>query len=140
MPTYTSTTVIAGAPLTTTTAFPAAAATANTAGFQLSLATVSRAIRAVAAQVSWPALATHTDPAKIITLTLQDGTDNSNWTNVNPLIQVQLPGVATNGAAADQFRMPLPSHIQAYARIRIDVPSGGPSVTNKDVTTSLVTV
>jgi hypothetical protein len=138
MPTYVSTSVLTGIPMTVTSAFPDANAVANASGFQMSLATVSRPLRSVACQVSWPALSAHTNSASVVTLTLQDSTDNSNWSNLNPLTQVQLPGVATNGAAADSYRMALPSHLRDYLRVQIAVPSGGPGITDKSVTISLV--
>lgn len=72
--------------------------------------------RQVRARVAWPALPNHTNTAITVTLTLQDSADGgstyqsggSGTALLLPLIQVQIPGVATNGAAAGTVDVSLP--------------------------------
>lgn len=140
MPTYSTTSIVNAAPMTVNTAFPSANNTVNTAELDTSLATASRVIVTMGLQVSWSNLANHTDNTKIITFTLQDSNvSNANFANVNPLITVRLAGVTTNGAAADQYRIPLPRHLQRYTRLSVSVPSSGPDLTALNFGMSLVT-
>jgi hypothetical protein len=138
MPSYTSTTIINAAPLTINTAFPSANNIANTAALNVALATATRSIVTLSLQASWPALAAHSNANYTVNMVLQHSSDNSNWANTNPMSILGLVGVTTNGANADQYRIPLARHFENYVRLSIAVPNGGPNLTNKEVGLSLV--
>ncbi len=89
--------------------------------------------------VSIPALSDHTDSTKTNTFTLQDSADNSSFANTSPLVQVQLPGVATTGSAATAVKVPLPPGVRRYAQFSQAVPTGGGTGSNATVTYDLVT-
>jgi len=68
-------------------------------------------------RIAWPAFPNLTSPTDNITFTLQDSPDGINFSNCGlngapssftPLIQVQVPGVASTGAAAGSVDIPIP--------------------------------
>lgn len=76
-------------------------------------------------RIAWPALPNLTDSTKTITVTLQDSGDNgATYANTAPLIQVQIPGVATNGAAANYVDCPLPPGLRGPLGLLVAVPAG----------------
>src|SRR5438105_2652903 len=89
-------------------------------------------------EVVVPALANHTDSTKTITITVQDSADNSTYANVTPLIQCQVPGVASTGSAATTFTFRLPPGIRRYVQLTQSVPTGDGNNTASSVTVSLL--
>jgi hypothetical protein len=76
-------------------------------------------------RVSWPALPNHTNTSLNLTVTVQDSGDNGvTYANTNPLIQVSIPGVATNGAAAGYVDAPLPPGLRGPVALVIAAPAG----------------
>jgi hypothetical protein len=65
-------------------------------------------------RISWPAMPNLTSNADNVTVTLQDSADGVTFANcgatvaTTPLIQVAIPGVATNGVAAGYTDVPIP--------------------------------
>lgn len=77
--------------------------------------------------VSVPALPNHTDSTKVVTLTVQESSDDAvgdAYANQNPLIQCRIPGVTSTGSTAQTFRIRLPSTSERYIQITQTVPSG----------------
>lgn len=69
-------------------------------------------------RVTIPALPNATNNAVNTTLTLQDSADGgATFANTQPLIQVVLPGVTTNGVAAVVVDMPLPPGLRGPIQI-----------------------
>lgn len=76
-------------------------------------------------RVEWPALPNHTNASLTITATIQDSGDlGVTFANAAPLIQVQIPGVATNGAAAGYVDCPLPPGLRGPVALLVAVPAG----------------
>lgn len=76
-------------------------------------------------RVSWPALPNHTNASLNITVTLQDSADSgSTYANTAPQITVNIPGVASTGAAAGSVDCPLPPGLRGPLGALIAVPTG----------------
>jgi hypothetical protein len=94
-------------------------------------------------RVSWPNLPAHTNPALNITITLTDSGDGgstfqSGATGLGgllPVIQVQIPGVAGTGAAANYSDLSLPPGLRGPIGLSVAVPAGA-----GDNTASLISV
>ena len=76
-------------------------------------------------RVTIPALPNNTNANCTVTLTLQDSTDGSNFSNTSPLIQAQVLGVATNGSPAAVIDMPLPPGLRGPIQILQAVAANG---------------
>jgi hypothetical protein len=66
--------------------------------------------------VNLPALPTHTNSATSITLRLQDSSDNSNWADTLPVVEVVLPGIASTGTPKQTATVGFPPKLRRYAR------------------------
>jgi hypothetical protein len=84
-------------------------------------------------RVSWPALPNNTDPTKVITISLQDSADNGATFQsgaaiyaggVQPVIQVQIPGVAGTGSDAGFANLPLCPDGRGPIGLQASVPAG----------------
>ena len=96
-------------------------------------------VRAFALEIAVPALAANTDTTKTVTLTVQESdTETSGFANVAPLIQGQVPGVATSGSAAITFKAHLPPGTKRYIRVAQAVESGGGNNTGDEVAYGLL--
>ncbi len=81
--------------------------------------------RAGRVRIAWPALPNHSNSSLTITATIQDSADGgATYANTAPLIQVQIVGVATNGAAAGYVDCPLPPGLRGPAGLLVAVPTG----------------
>jgi hypothetical protein len=97
---------------------PSAGANNNTLSFDFAPETtgfVTNNWRIGFFQVGMAAIPNFTNTTATVTLTLQDSTDNSNFANTQPLIQVSVVGVA-NGPAAQTLKVPLPPNVRRYVR------------------------
>lgn len=65
-----------------------------------------------------PACVSLTNTGATSTVTLQDSTDDSSFSDVNPLHQVQYTGVATTGYLGDTYYFTLPPKLNRYIRIK----------------------
>lgn len=72
-----------------------------------------------------PALPDHTDSSKVNQLALQDSADGITFADTDPLVAVQIPGVASTGSAANLFKLSIPPGSRRYLRARQTVPAGG---------------
>jgi hypothetical protein len=77
--------------------------------------------------VQVPALADNTNTSVTTLLTLQHSSDGANFANTQPLVQVQIPGVASTGSAAFNTYVPLVPGIKPYIRFNQLVPTNGTS-------------
>jgi hypothetical protein len=133
--------------LRVTKALPNAAANNTTIGIDLNIQPSplsggkepSNKWRLTFARVNIPALSDHTNTSITNLITLQDSADNATFANTNPLVQVQLVGVASTGSVAVIRKVPLPPEVRRYIRFRQDVPTNGGTGTNATVTYDLVT-
>ena len=91
-------------------------------------------------RVTVPALSDHTNTSVTNLITLQHSQDAnlSNFANTSPLIQVQVPGVASTGSAQTIANVPLPPAVKPYIRFRQDVPANGGIGNNAVVTFNLL--
>jgi hypothetical protein len=87
--------------------------------------------------VAVPALADHTNTSVNNTLTLQDSADGTNFANTSPLVQIQVPGVASTGSAAATVKVPNTPGIRQYVRFNQNIPANGGNGNNAVVTYSL---
>jgi hypothetical protein len=95
-------------------------------------------------RITWPKLPNHTDPTKVITITLLDSGDGgatfqSGATGLGgllPLIQVQIPGVAGTGATANYSDISLPPGLRGPIGLQILVPAGAGDNTAALITAS----
>ena len=85
-----------------------------------------------------PAMPNNTDSTKTALITVQDSADNITFTNLAPLVQVQIAGVASTGSSAVTSRIRLPSGVRQYVRVSLAIPSGGGDNTAVAVTASLL--
>jgi len=122
------------------TAFPAAAANNNSAGFDLGKRTTPGSITPdqVEVEIATPALAGQTDSTKTITYKLQESADNVTFTDVVPSISTVVPGVASTGVPAQTVRFRLPATVKQYISINCAVLTGSASLVASKYTTSLI--
>lgn len=128
-------------------ALPNAAANNNTSGLDLAIIpapstagqTTSSKWRIFYFEVDVPALSDHTNASVTNTITLQDSADNSNFANTQPLVQVQIVGVASTGSAAATVLMSVPPRTRRYVRFNQNVPANGGIGNNAVVNYDLVT-
>lgn len=116
---------------------PAAAASNNTDSIDLGRAGgADRGERApiIVIEVNVPALPNHIDPTKTITLDLYSSADDAAFTEVAPLIQCKIAGVADGGAPAQTFSYPLPASVLQYIRWKQTVPAGAGDNTAGEIT------
>jgi hypothetical protein len=126
-----------------TKALPNAAANNNTNSIDLNVETaggVSNKWRLGYIEVDIPALSDHTNTSVTNLITLQHSAEAAaNFANTNPLVQVQLVGVAGNGSVATVARVPLPPDVKRYVRFNQTVPTNGGTGSNATITYDLVT-
>jgi len=124
------------ASLTTSKYLPAAGAN-NTTGY------IALPVNATPRSNSWrlgrirvviPALATHTDATKTVTLTMQDSLDGVTFATTKPQITVNIPGVAISGSAAMSLDLPLPPNQRGYINFLQTVPAGDAAMTGAQIT------
>lgn len=128
-----------------TKALPAAGATNNTATFDLQ-AHAGFLPESVAVEISVPAMASHSDTTKDVTVKVQHSTDDSSYTDLDdgttgllPDITFTIPGVASTGTAARIVRFRLPcAGLNRYVQFNQAVTSGGPTLTGSSLTYSLL--
>lgn len=89
-------------------------------------------------EIEFPASANHVSGSHTVLITLQDSADNSSFTNVSPLIQLQVVGVVSTGSSAVTKRIRLPDGVRQYVRFSQVVPSGDGDLTGDLVTYSVV--
>jgi len=122
-----------------TKALPNAAANNNTDSVDLGIEARNNIWQKARLQVDIPALSDHTNTSVTNLFTLQTSSDNGNWANTVPLIQVGVVGVASTGSAATSVQVPLPPNMSRYARFNQLVPTNGGignnAVVNYDVLT-----
>ena len=127
--------------LTLTKALPNAAANNNTNALDLNpeaTGFLTNQWRQGYVAVTIPALSDHTNTSVSNLFTLQDSTDNSNFANTNPLVQVSVVGVASTGSAAVVPKVPLTPGIRRYVRFNQNVPTNGGTGSNAVITYELV--
>lgn len=76
-------------------------------------------------RVTIPALPNHTDSTKTILLDMQQQpAAGGAFANTAPLIEVQVPGVASTGSAAATVDCPMPPLLTGPIRFNMTVPAG----------------
>jgi hypothetical protein len=125
-------------------ALPAAAANNTTDGLDLSaVGGYSDMWRLGYILVSVPALANHTDSTKTITLDMYVAPPGvtgvwppipGSYAVTSPLIEVQVPGVASTGSLATTVKVPIPPGTVGFIRFLQTVPSGDGNNTASSVT------
>lgn len=120
--------------LQTTKALPAAAATNYHNSVDIGQATKD-AIEAVELLVTIPATPALVED-KTIVLTAQDSADDTTFTSLG--ISKTITGAYGGGAAADTWRIALPSTCRQYVRLAQTVESGGGTNTGVTITVDWV--
>jgi len=91
-------------------------------------------------EVAIPALSSHTDTTKNLTVQVRDSADNSTFAAVAAIPSIVIPGVASTGSAATTRRFKVPAdQIRRYIGVYTAVDNGGPTLTSSSVTLSLLT-
>lgn len=118
-------------------ALPAAGASNNTATFDLGAG--GYVPEEIEVEISIPAMSAHSDNTKNVVIILQDSADDSSYATVTlPNFTVTFVGVASTGSAATIIRFRLPANIRRYVQFNQAVDSGGPTLTAKSITYSLL--
>jgi hypothetical protein len=118
-------------------ALPAAAASNNSATFDLGAG--GYVPENLEVEISIPAMSAHNSASYNVIILLQDSADDSSYATVTtPAISYTLPGVASTGSAATIVRFRLPAGIRRYVQFNQAVDTGGPTLTAKSVTYSLL--
>ncbi len=73
-------------------------------------------IEGIQLEVAVPAVAGISD-TKVLTFTLQDSADNSNWAAVDPSVTTTVTGAGGTGTPAKTVEFPLPPNTRRYIRI-----------------------
>ena len=115
---------IADASLVVTTAFPAAAGTANSASIDTG-STYSQNERAEYS-LTWPLLSALADTKNVI-FNVQDSADNSSFANIG--ITKTITGAGGLGTAAGEFLFRLPSTARRYIRVTAAQDAAGGNIT-----------
>ena len=118
----------------TTKALPAAAATNYHASMDLGQTTKAD-VESFELLVTIPATPALVED-KTIVLTVQDSADDSSFTSLG--ISKTITGAYGGGAAADTWRVALPSTCRRYVRIAQTVESGGGTNTGVTITADMV--
>lgn len=86
--------------------------------------------------VDIPAMPNNSDDTKTVTLDLQDATNAapSTFADTQPLVRVQIPGVASTGSLATTVEVSLPPGVRGPVRFEQTVPSGGGDNTGVQIT------
>lgn len=93
------------------------AAGATTAAFDLEQA-VGGDVERVVFELAGPVLnGTQLTDTKVVTYTLQDSANGTDFTAVDPAITTTQTGVSTSGAAAKTVRFRVPANTRRYVRI-----------------------
>lgn len=124
--------------LRSTQAFPAANANADSDGWKIPHGSNSAPDPSLCVKITFPDLAAHSDTNDTITATLQDSADGVTYAAVNPLVQLSLVGVASTGTTGGDYILPLPPNVREYVRVRVNNPSGGPTITSSNWTAGVV--
>jgi hypothetical protein len=109
-----------------TSALPAAAANNSTAAIDLQQAAAGVNLDKVDVEVAVPATPSLVD-AKIITLTIQDSANGTDFAAVTGLATLVVTGAGGVGAAAATRTVKLPTGTRRYIRANAAVESGGGS-------------
>lgn len=121
---------VADASLVVATAFPAAAATANSASIDTG-SVYSQAER-VEYAISWPALAALADTKNVI-FNVQDSADGSSgWANIG--ITKTITGAGGAGVALGEYLFRLASSTRRYIRVSAALDSAGGTITASSFT------
>ncbi len=127
--------------LTLTKALPNTAANNNTAALDFNpeaTGFLTNQWRQGYIALSIPALADHTNTSVSNLFTLQDSTDNGNFANTNPLVQVSVVGVVSTGSLATVKKVPLVPGIRRYVRFNQAIPANGGNGNNASISYELV--
>ena len=125
------------AQLIKTVAFPAAAASANTASIDLVAASPFPLTKDFELELSVPALPNLVED-KTVTITVQDSADDSSFAAIGALATFVVTGGVGNGAAATSRKVTLPSTTRRYVRCNIAVLTAGGDNTGSDFTMSVL--
>lgn len=107
-------------------ALPAAAANNATDALDLGQAKV-QSLEAVEFELAIPATPALVD-TKLITFTVEDSANGTDFAAIDPLISTTVVGVATSqGGAAKTVNFRLPSQTRRYVRVKAAVETGGGS-------------
>lgn len=118
-------------------ALPAAGASNNSATFDLGAG--GFVPEQIEVEISIPAMSAHSDNTKNVIITVQDSANDSSYASLDsPAITVTRPGVASTGTSAEVIRFRLPAGVRRYIQFNQAVDSGGPTLTAKSVTYSLL--
>jgi hypothetical protein len=118
-------------------ALPAAGAANNSATFDLGAG--GYVPEELEAEISIPAMSAHSDAAKNVVITVQDSADDSSYSSLTlPAISVTFVGIASTGSAATVIKFRLPATVRRYVQFNQAVDSGGPTLTAKSITYSLL--
>ena len=123
--------------LKVTTAYPAAAATANSASIDLRDTYPCVSLGGAQIEIAAPAVPALAD-AKTATHTLQDSADDSSFAAVAELQPLVQTGADSAGAAAATRRYKAPAGLRRYIRVSTAVASAGGDNTAKSVELSVV--
>lgn len=118
-------------------ALPAAGATAVTSGIDLGQVTGGE-IEGIGVVVEVPATPSLVD-AKVITITLKDSANGTDFTAIPNLAVPTITGIATGaGGSALEFRVRLPQATRQYIRAEAAIPGDGGSNIAKSMTLSVL--
>lgn len=118
-------------------ALPAAGATAVTAGIDLGQ-TLGGELEGLDVVVEIPATPALVD-AKVITVTLKDSANGTDFTAIPNLAVPTITGIATGaGGSAMEFRVRLPQATRRYIRAEAAIPGDGGSNIAKSMTLSVL--
>lgn len=132
----TNTRLVRDAQLSVTKALPAAAANNNSGTIDLGTGPFHQ--EEIVIEISIPAMSAHSDTTKNVVIKLQDSADDSTYNDVSPAISFTLAGVASTGTSATVKRLKLPPGTRRYIQFNQAVDSGGPTLTAKSVTYSVL--
>jgi hypothetical protein len=125
------------AELVETKEFPAAGASHNTDTIDLKAVQPGKHGNMML-KVVLPSCPNHTNASYTNTVTLQHSTDDSTYTNVSPLHQISMTGVATTGYAGETAYICLPPNINRYIQLTIANDASGGTNTAVSVVAGLV--
>ena len=117
-------------------ALPAAAATNQSATFDLGAG--GYVPESLEVEINIPAMSAHSSASYNVIIKLQDSADDITYADVDPLVQKTLVGVASTGSLATVLRIRLPATVRRYVQFNQAVDSGGPTLTAKSITYSLL--
>lgn len=105
----------------------------NTTDYIDTYAGGNAALQATHLIIDVPALSDHTDTSKTNLFTLLHSTTTTVTAAFSPLTEAQLPGVASTGSVATQYKIRIPPNCNRYIAVKQTVPSGGGTGSNASV-------